>query len=73
MQIKDSLASLLKVKTLVTMVVITVFAVLSFTGRITPDNVMIIVSSVISFYFGTQHEKTVENGVSEKQTQQDTK
>ncbi len=52
-----SLTGLVKVKTIVTLVVITVFAVLSFQGRISPDNVMIIISMVVSFYFGTQHEK----------------
>ena len=55
-----NLASLIKVKTIVTLVVITVFAVLSLNGRIQPDNVMIIISMVVSFYFGTQHEKTVD-------------
>lgn len=53
-----NLAAFIKVKTVVTIVVITVFAVLSLRGDIEPDNVMIITSSVISFYFGTQHEKT---------------
>ena len=52
-----NLANLVKVKTIVTMVVILVFAVLAFRGDITPDNVMIIVSTVVAFYFGTQHEK----------------
>lgn len=52
-----NLANLIKVKTIVTMVVISVFAYLAVKGAITPDNVMIIVSSVIGFYFGTQHEK----------------
>ena len=52
-----NLAALIKVKTIVTLVVITVFAILSLKGDISPDNVMIIVSSVISFYFGTVYEK----------------
>ena len=52
-----NLANLIKVKTIVTMVVIAVFAVLALNGSIEPDNVMIIVTAVISFYFGTQHEK----------------
>lgn len=52
-----NLANLIKVKTIVTVVVITVFAVMALTGKISSDNVMITVSSVISFYFGTQHEK----------------
>jgi hypothetical protein len=59
MQILTNFANLIKVKTLVTLVVIAVFAVLALRGEITPDNVMIIVSSVIAFYFGTQHEKKV--------------
>lgn len=52
-----NLANLVKVKTIVTMVVIAVFAVLALKGSIESDNVMIIVTSVISFYFGTQVEK----------------
>lgn len=54
----ENLAALLKVKTIVTLVVIAVFAVLSLTGSISADNVMIIISMVVSFYFGTQHEKS---------------
>lgn len=57
--LKKNLANMVKVKTFVTLVVIAVFAVLALRGDITPDNVMIIVSSVISFYFGTQLEKKV--------------
>lgn len=50
-------ADLIKVKTIVTLVVVAMFAVLALKGDISPDKVMIIVSMVISFYFGTQHEK----------------
>ena len=57
MEILKNIANLIKVKTLVTLVVITIFAILSIRGDIAPDNVMIIVSMVVSFYFGTQHEK----------------
>lgn len=55
--LKENLAKLVKVKTIVTMVVITIFAVLAIKGSITPDNVMIVVSTVIAFYFGTQAKK----------------
>ena len=58
MEIIKNFASLIKVKTIVTLVVIAVFAVLALRGDIQPDNVMIIISMVVSFYFGTQHEKT---------------
>ena len=54
----QNLANLIKVKTIVTMVVICVFAVLALKGAISADNVMIIISMVVSFYFGTQLEKT---------------
>jgi uncharacterized membrane protein len=57
--ILKNLAALVKVKTLVTLVVLTVFAVLALRGDIVPDSVMLIVSTVIAFYFGTQHEKPV--------------
>ena len=56
-KLTEKLANLVKVKTIVTLVVTTVFAVLSLRGTISPDNVMIIISMVVSFYFGTQHEK----------------
>lgn len=55
--ILKNLAGLIKVKTIVTLVVVAVFAVLALTSRIQPDNVMLIISMVVSFYFGTQHEK----------------
>ena len=52
-----NIANLIKVKTIVTFVVLFVFAVLSLKGAITPDNVMVITSTVVAFYFGTQHER----------------
>lgn len=57
MEFLKNLAALLKVKTIVTMVVIAVFAVLALKGQISADNTMIIVSMVVSFYFGTQVQK----------------
>lgn len=53
----ENLANLVKVKTIVTLVVLVVFASLATKGTITPDNVMVIVSTVVAFYFGTQVEK----------------
>ena len=57
MDILKNLANLIKVKTLVTLAVMLVFAILSLRGAITADNVMIVVSTVIAFYFGTQQNK----------------
>lgn len=58
MEILKNIANLIKVKTIVTLVVISIFAVLALRGDISADNVMIVISMVVSFYFGTQHEKT---------------
>lgn len=52
-----NLAALIKVKTIVTFAVMSVFVVLSLRGDITADNVIVITSTVIAFYFGTQVEK----------------
>lgn len=52
-----NLADLIKVKTIVTFVVIVVFAVLSLTGKIPAERAMDVVLVVVSFYFGTQAEK----------------
>jgi len=53
----ESIASLLKVKTIVTLSVIFVFVVLSLRGDVPPEKVMLIVGTVIAFYFGTVYEK----------------
>ena len=60
--ILQKIAELFKVKTIVTFMVVAVFTILSLRGDIQTDNVMIIVSMVVSFYFGTQHEKSGVNG-----------
>lgn len=59
MKFLNNLADLIKVKTIVTLIVIAVFALLAIRGDISSDNAMIIISMVVSFYFGTQHEKKV--------------
>ena len=58
-QIAKKLTELIDVKTIVTLIVMVVFAVLALSGKITADNVMIITSTVVAFYFGTQHQKKV--------------
>ena len=57
MKFLENLSNLLKVKTIVTLVVIWVFAVLALKGDITAEDTIRIVLMVVSFYFGTQHEK----------------
>lgn len=57
MDIIKNFANLIKVKTIVTIVVLSVFAILALRGDIAPDDVTVITSTVIAFYFCTQNEK----------------
>jgi uncharacterized protein (DUF486 family) len=52
-----NIAALFKVKTIVTLVVVAVFAALALREKLQPDTVMTIVTMVVAFYFGTQSEK----------------
>lgn len=52
-----NLAALIKVKTIVTLIVVVVFAILALRGGLQPDTVMTIVTMVVAFYFGTQTEQ----------------
>ena len=49
-----NIANLIKVKTIVTFVVVAIFAVLALRGDISADNIMIVTTTVIAFYFGSQ-------------------
>lgn len=55
--IVKNIAALIKVKTAVTFAVVAVFVYLAVIGQIETNRVMDVVLMVISFYFGTQHEK----------------
>ncbi len=57
MEFLKNLAALIKVKTIVTFLVMAVFTALALRGQISPDNVMIVVTAVVAFYFGTQKGK----------------
>lgn len=59
-ELVKNLAALIKVKTIVTLVVIAVFAALALTRALQPDVVMSVVTMVLAFYFGTQSEKKSE-------------
>ena len=54
---KERLEKLLTVKSIVTIVLTVVFATLSIIGRISGEQFLVIFTTVIAFYFGTQHEK----------------
>ena len=48
---------LIKVKTIVTIIVLAVWAYLAVTGAISADAVNNVTLMVIAFYFGTQYER----------------
>ena len=51
MKFIDKIANLIDVKTIVTFVIIAVFATLAITGKITPENVMVVTTTIITFFF----------------------
>lgn len=53
-----NIANLIKVKTIVTIIVLAVWAYLAVSGAISSDAVNNVALMVIAFYFGTQHERT---------------
>ena len=57
-EILNNIAKLIKVKTLVTLVVMVLFGVEVIRGNISAEYLNNIVVMVIAFYFGTQTEKT---------------
>lgn len=56
-KIKERLIKLVDVKSLVTLILTVVFAVLSVKGEISDDQFLTVFTTVIAFYFGTQHQK----------------
>lgn len=53
---KEKFAKLLSVKSIVTVVLTAVFSYLSIIGKVS-DQFLMIYTTVIAFYFGTQYEK----------------
>jgi type IV secretory pathway VirB2 component (pilin) len=56
-ELLTNLANMIKVKTIVTLAVIAVFTILALRGTLDADKVMMVVTTVVAFYFGTQAEK----------------
>lgn len=54
---KEKLKNLISVKSVVTLVLTAVFSYLAITGKISGTEFLTIFTVIISFYFGTQHEK----------------
>ncbi|MBR4627845.1 MAG: hypothetical protein IKO47_09130 [Ruminococcus sp.] len=54
---KDRLAKLIDVKSIVTLALTGVFGCLSVTGRISEQQLQTVYTVIIGFYFGTQYQK----------------
>lgn len=54
---KEKLAKLINVKSIITILLTIVFSYLSISGDIQPEQFMTVFTVIISFYFGTQAEK----------------
>lgn len=57
---KEKVTKLLNVKSLVTLALTAMFSVLALRGTVSGSEFMTVFTVVISFYFGTQHEKRGE-------------
>ena len=54
---KNKLAKLIDVQSIVTLVLTAVFAALSLTGKLSAEQFQTVFTTVIAFYFGTQYQK----------------
>ena len=54
---KERLAKLIDVKSLMTLVLTLVFSYLSVVGEISPQQFLTIFTMIVGFYFGTQNAK----------------
>lgn len=59
---KERISKLLSVKSIVTIILTAVFAYLAIKGVIDGEKYLVIFTTVIAFYFGTQSEKKKGDG-----------
>lgn len=57
----NKIIKLINVKSIVTIALTAVFSVLSLTDKISAEQFMMVFTTVIAFYFGTQYEKQKED------------
>ena len=70
---KERLAKLINVKSIITILLAIVFSYLSISGDIQPDQFMTIFTVIISFYFGSQTEKNNNNSNNTKEDNNNSK
>lgn len=61
MKIKEKIAKLIDVKSIMTLTLTIVFAYLSITEKISTEQFSAIFTAIIGFYFGIQNEKKNNN------------
>lgn len=57
MNLKTALTNLLKIKSLVTILTTIVFCILLLIGATIPQEFIMIYTTIVAFYFGTQSQK----------------
>lgn len=68
---KERLAKLINVKSIITILLAIVFSYLSISGDIQPDQFMTIFTVIISFYFGMKTEKNNNNSKEDNNNSKD--
>ena len=68
MSIKERLAKLIDIKSIITLALTVVFCFLAITGTIAASQFLTIFTVIISFYFGTQVEKRNNQKANEVET-----
>lgn len=58
MKIRIQLAKLIDVKSIITIILTVIFAVLAIKGDVMSSEFLSVFTMVIGFYFGVQHEKS---------------
>lgn len=66
---KKQICKLIDVKSLVTLMLTTVFAYLSVSDRLSAEQFQTVFTTVIAFYFGTQHQKNQKETDNDKKFQ----
>lgn len=60
MKIRERIAKMIDVKSVVTLILTAVFAVQTIRGKVSGEQFLTVFTVVISFYFGTQYQKNIK-------------
>lgn len=63
---REKLAKLINVKSIVTILLTAVFCIMTLKRYISSEQFLTVFTTVIAFYFGTQHQKNCDGHSSEK-------